>query len=265
MIEPRHLRPLRLGVFGGSFDPVHAGHVSVAERAQAAFELERIFWIPARRPPHKPDHELADDALRMAMAMIATVHEPSWEVLDVELEREGPSYTYDTLLALEDVAKRYTLPRKEGGLARRRRDLEMFLIIGSDNLPGLPGWRNAEDVLAIAQPIVVWRGDGDPEAMLEGLEGRLSEEALARVRRGFLEVPPNPHSATEIRAALARGEVPEGALEHEVLEFIAANGLYGWPADAELPPDPRPPRTPNIEFGPPTTFRERPDIKRRER
>lgn len=261
----RHLRPLRLGVFGGSFDPVHAGHVSVAERAQEAFDLERVFWIPARRPPHKPDHELAADGLRLAMTMIATVHDRSWEVLSLEMEREGPSYTYDTLLALEDVAKRYTLPRKDGGLARRKRDLELFLILGSDNLPGLPGWRNAEDVLSIAQPIVVWRGDGDPEDLLGAVAGRLSDRALERVRRGFLEVPPNPHSATEIRAALARGEVPEGALEYEVLELIAEHGLYGWPPDAELPPDPRPPRTPNIPYGPATTFRERPDIKRRER
>ena len=108
------------------------------------------------------------------------------------------------------------------------------MILGSDNLPGLPGWKNAEDVIAMAQPIVAWR-EGDPEEHLAALEGRLSDKAITRLRAGFLRLPPLPQSSTEIRASLARGDVPEDALEREVLEFIAEKGLYGWPADASLP------------------------------
>ena len=126
------------------------------------------------------------------------------------------------------------LPRKDGGIAKRRRELELFMIVGSDNLPGLPGWKNAEDVLALARPIVAWR-EGDPEVHLGALEGRVTGEALRRLREGFLRLPPLPQSSTEIRESLARGEVPEGALDRAVLEFIVEKGLYGWPAGMELP------------------------------
>ena len=225
----RRTDPLRAAVFGGSFDPIHVGHTGIAERATDAFRLERVLWIPARRPPHKPDRVLAEDHMRLAMALLATAHRPRWTVLDLELSRPGASYTYDTLLEIPEHLARYTSPRSEGGFADRRRELELFLIIGSDNLPGLPGWRNAEDVLRIARPIVVLR-DGDRDAHLAGVRGRVSSEALERIEAGFLELPPLPQSSTAIREALARGEMPEGALAPEVEDFIRAKGLYGFPA-----------------------------------
>lgn len=224
--------PLRCAVFGGSFDPIHEGHVEIARRAQEAFSLDRILWIPAAQPPHKLDRRLAEPHMRLAMTMIATASVPSWEVLAVELGREGPSYTYDTLLEVPEHVRHHLVPKKDGGIAARRRELELFLVLGSDNLPGLPGWKNAEDVVRIAQPIVAWRGaeDGEsPETMLRDLDGRMSEGAVARLRAGFLEIRPIPTSSTAIRAALGRGEVPIGALHDEVLEFIQEKGLYGWP------------------------------------
>lgn len=228
-VPARRTDPLRAAVFGGSFDPIHMGHTGVAERATDAFQLERVLWIPARRPPHKPDRTLADDHMRLAMALLATAHRPRWTVLDLELSRPGASYTYDTLLEIPEHLARYTTPRSQGGFAERRRELELFLILGSDNLPGLPGWKNAEDVLRIARPIVVLR-DGDRDAHLAAVRGRLSTETLERIEAGFLELPPLPQSSTAIREALARGEMPEGALSSEVQDFIRAKGLYGFPA-----------------------------------
>ena len=267
--DPRPRRPvpevLRLGVFGGSFDPVHMGHVELVRRAQAAFQLERVHWVPARRPPHKLDVELAPDIQRYAMTLIATVLEPSWEVLSIELGREGPSYTYDTLLELDDLAQPLLTPKKEGGRARRRRKLELFLILGSDNLPGLPKWKNADEILRMAQPIVVWRGGPSADEHIEGLRGALPSDALERIRQGFIEAPPLSFSSTEVRSALSRGEVPDGALDYEVLEFIVEKRLYGWPDAATIPPNPNPPG-PSI-FTVPEDPEARPDpgLKRRVR
>lgn len=228
-VPTRRTDPLRAAVFGGSFDPIHLGHTGIAERATDAFRLERVLWIPARRPPHKPDRILAEDHMRLAMTLLATAHRPRWTVLDLELSRPGQSYTYDTLLEIPEHLARYTSPRSEGGFAERRRELELFLIIGSDNLHGLPGWRNAEDVLRLARPIVVLR-EGTRDAHLADLRGRMSMDALERIEAGFLELPPLPQSSTVIREALARGEMPDGALAPEVEDFIRGKGLYGFPA-----------------------------------
>lgn len=218
----------RVAVFGGSFDPIHKGHIATAERAMEQFGLNRVLWVPAKRPPHKLDKELAPDHVRLAMTLLATMGHRGWQVLTLEFNREGPSYTYDTLLEAPEWIGRYLKSREDGGLAPRQRKLELYFIIGSDNLPGLPGWKNAEDVISMAQPIIAWR-HGDPDKLVAELEGRLSTEALARVARGFMRLPPLPHSSTAIRASLQRGHAPVGALNGEVLEYIQEHGLYGWP------------------------------------
>lgn len=248
------IEPLRAAIFGGSFDPVHEGHLEVARRAQEAFQLERVLFIPAAQPPHKQGRELAEPHLRLAATLIATALEPSWEVLAIELAREGLSYTYDTLLEVPEHLKFRLVTKKEGGIAKRKRDLELFLILGSDNLPGLPGWHKAEDVLALAQPIVVWRGDptdggATPESLVASLEGRLSPKAVERLRQGLITLPPFEMSSTDIRAALGQGILPENAMHPEVLEFLLEQGMYGWPEDAHNPfvPVPEPKDEEEIE------------------
>ena len=223
-----------MAVFGGSFDPLHVGHMAVAHRAMDVFSIERVLWIPAGRPPHKLDRELAPDAVRLAMTMLATIGTRGWDTWGGELDRDGPSYTYDTLLEIPDVVRPRLFPKSEGGTAKERRELELFLIIGSDNLPGLPSWRNAEDVVQLAQPIVAWR-DGEPDELLRSIDGRMSDGAIERIHAGFMRHPPVPFSSTEIRAALAKGEIPEGALHEELEEFIVEKGLYDWPRGASSP------------------------------
>lgn len=239
------IEPLRAAIFGGSFDPVHEGHLEVARRAQEAFQLERVLFIPAAQPPHKQGRELAEPHLRLAATMIATALEPSWEVLAIELARKGLSYTYDTLLEVPEHLRFRIVTKKEGGIAKRKRDLKLFLIIGSDNLPGLPSWHKVEDILAMAQPIVVWRGDPDdpnasPESAFRALEGKLSAKAMQRLELGLIGLPPFPMSSTEIRASIGAGVLPEEAMHPEVLEFLLEQGMYDWPEDVPNPFIPKP-------------------------
>jgi len=205
-------RARRLGLYGGSFDPVHAGHLHVARAAHAARALERVLFVPAARPPHKPGRELAPAEHRLAMLEIALAHEPAFALDARELSRPGPSYTIDTLRAIE---------AEQGG----PQAVELYLILGSDNLAGLAGWRALAELLRRAQPVVVPRA-GDPPGLPARLRRALGPELCERLERGFLSCAPVEVAACELRAALACGEDPGPALPPGVLEYVRAHGLY---------------------------------------
>lgn len=206
----------RVGLFGGSFDPIHAGHLHAARSAQAAFGLERVLFVPARRSPFKggPQAEPAPGADRLAMVELAIAGEPSWRASALELEREGPSYTLDSVRAL----------RAELG---REGPLELFLILGSDQLAGLPRWRGIEELLREARPIVVWR-EGEPEREIDALAGSLSEPALARLRAGLVREPPLVVSASELRAGGLWAQGATRLVPPAVLAYARERGLYGF-------------------------------------
>jgi nicotinate-nucleotide adenylyltransferase len=204
--------PRRLGLFGGSFDPVHLGHLHAARAAQEAFGLDRVVFVPAARPPHKPGRVLASGEDRMAMLERALAGQASWSVSDLELRRSGPSYTLDTV---RDLARAVGEPE----------EASLFMILGSDNLPGLPEWSRVEELLARVQPIVIFR-TGVEVSQLTELESRLSAAALERLRAGFLELPPLDASSTEIRENVRSGLEPGVQLSPEVREYIREKGLY---------------------------------------
>jgi nicotinate-nucleotide adenylyltransferase len=205
-----HVR--RLGAYGGTFDPVHAGHLHVAREAQRAFELDQVVFVPASRSPFKPEGATASPGDRLAMLEIALAGEPSWSISTLELERRGPSYTHETLVEL---------PVRVG----LRPGAQLFLLLGWDNLRGLERWHRARELLRLAQPVVVGRGDEDP-GLLAHLARELGPELYARLERGFVRGPTAPESATELRELLARGEDPGAALPPGVLEYIRARGIY---------------------------------------
>jgi len=208
----------RVGLYGGSFDPVHAGHLHVARLAQRSFALDQIVFVPAAAPPHKLERRLASGDDRVRMLELALADGPSWSIWRVELEREGPSYTVDTLRSA----------RAELGL---KADAELHLLIGWDNLRGFERWRAVTEVLELAQPIVVWRGAEDA-ATLARLRAALGESAYARIERGLLRAPPAPESSTAVRDALACGADVGDALPRGVLEYIRARGIYGGKSDS---------------------------------
>lgn len=209
----RAARERRIGIFGGSFDPVHAGHLHVARAAREAFGLERVLFVPAARPPHKPGVELAPGPARVAMLELTIAGESGFEVWGEELQRAGPSFTIDTVRRLQ------TLEGPGSGAL-------VYLLLGGDNLSGLADWREVDELLFRAQPVVVWRDERELEA-LAALRGRLAPALIARLERGLLRLPPVPVAASELRAALARGEDPGAALAPGVAEYIRAHGLYG--------------------------------------
>lgn len=203
---------MRVGVFGGSFDPVHAGHLHVARAAMRAFELNRIVFIPARESPHKPGAMFADGVDRTAMLELAVADEPRWLVATLELERPGPSYTVDTL---RELPEHLGLPA----------DCELFLILGGDNLTGLPDWKDVDEVLLRARPIVVVR-TGEERVELERIQERMGGAVAEELAAGLLELPPVPLAATDLRAALGRGELVDESLPPHVGEYIRARGIY---------------------------------------
>jgi len=202
-------RANRLGVLGGSFDPPHLGHLHAARRAREAFALDHVVFVPAARPPHKPGRVLAGERERLAMLALLLEGEPDTSVWDEELARRGPSYTVDTLRTL-----RALVPTPAA----------LFLILGEDNLPDFPRWRAAEEIVVLAQPIVVHRSGADPVA--DAAPVGLSSIARTRLALGRLACPPLDVSSSELREELARGaEAPE-RLPPKLLEYVRARGLY---------------------------------------
>lgn len=204
-------RAVRLGVLGGSFDPPHLGHLHAARRAREAFALDHVVFVPAARPPHKPERHLAGEEERLEMLALLLAGEPDVSVWGVELARSGPSYTVDTLRELRGL----------------RTGASLFLILGEDNLEGFPHWRAAEEIVALAQPIVVHRSGVDlsPELARSGL----SPLARTRLAMGRLACPPLDVSSTQIRAELADGADVSGNLPPRLLEYVRARSLYRRP------------------------------------
>lgn len=205
-------RAQRLGVLGGSFDPPHLGHLHAARRAREAFALEHVVFVPAARPPHKLGRALASERERLEMLALLLEGEADISVWGAELARRGPSYTVDTLRAL-----RALVPTPAA----------LFLILGADNLPDFPRWRAAEEILALAQPIVVHRSGAEPVA--EVASAGLSSIARTRLAIGRLACPALDVSSTEIRAEVVRGVAAQLRLPPRLQEYIRARGLYRKP------------------------------------
>ena len=144
---------MRLGIFGGTFDPIHLGHLILAEQCREACGLDRVWFVVTPSPPHKPGGRTAVEH-RLEMARVATAGHPAFEVSEIETRRPGPHYTVETLEAVR----------------RERPGDELFFLIGADSLADLPHWRDPEGVARLATVVVVNReGSGfdfsDPAAL----------------------------------------------------------------------------------------------------
>jgi nicotinate-nucleotide adenylyltransferase len=200
----------RTAVFGGSFNPIHYGHLLLADEVLDALALDRILFVPAAIPPHKSPAYLAPAADRYAMVELAVAGHPKFAVSDLELRRAGPSYTVDTLEALR-------IPREE-----------VFLIVGSETFLDLLTWREPRRIAQLARIVVVPRVGSafDPESDAARKVGRgIGLEAIGE-KPLIVHATSLPISASDLRRRVREGRSVAYRLPESVAAYIQAKRLY---------------------------------------
>ncbi len=196
----------RTGVLGGTFDPVHIGHLVLAEHAREQLELDTVLFMPAGHPWRKTGRDVTTAGHRVAMVRLAVQGNPWFDVSALEADRAGPSYTADTLEELH----------------RQTPGADLFLILGEDALADLPNWRWPERILETATIAVAARvteppAGGDAAAALPGGKAR-----IVHIQMPLIEI-----SATDIRQRVAQGRSIRYLVPRPVEEYIREHGLYG--------------------------------------
>ncbi len=198
---------MKLGLYGGTFDPVHFGHLLLAERCREALELDEVRFIPAGDPPHKNRSNLTPGTSRAEMLEFATAGQPQLTVDRRELTRSGPSYTFETLAELH----------------REVPDAELFFLMGADSLADLPQWREPHRIAEFATIVAVNRGDR-PLPERASLELSLGEAIASRVV--FVAMPGIDLSSTELRDRAATGKSVRFTMPAAVEAYIHDKMLY---------------------------------------
>ncbi len=214
--------PGRTGVLGGTFDPVHEGHIAAAEAARRALALDQVLFVPSHRPPHRAAQPRASAFHRFAMVSLATERHPRFLASDIELERTGPSYTADTLRRLH-----------EAGYGAS----QLFFILGTDAFAEIATWRDYPAVLDLAHFVVVARPGQAVGLMKEhvpdlvarmrpAVEGARDEVAGPPCAIFLVNAATPDVSSTEIRERAARGALLAGLVAPGVERHIGRHRLY---------------------------------------
>ena len=195
----------RVGIFGGTFDPIHFGHLHIANGLREKLDLDQIIWVVAGRPPHKRGQIVSEDDDRIAMVRLALGTETGDTVSRIEVDRPGPSYTVDTLESLH----------AELGPA------QYYFLMGEDSLRDFPSWRNPERILELANLGVVGRPGIDTDLAnltrkLPALAGKVHIASLHEL----------PYSSSEIRQRVADGMSIDDLTVEPVVDYIRDHGLY---------------------------------------
>ncbi len=204
-IDKRMTNENRIGIMGGTFDPLHMAHLVAAEEARAAFGLDRVIFMPAGEPPHKADHPTSEAEHRYAMALLGTAENPYFEVSRLEIERPGPSYSVDTIRALR------------GAMGS---EVEIYFIAGSDEILDIESWYEAESLPRLARFVAVPRPGFD----LSELERLLPAQFMSSIE--VLSMREINVSATEIRRRVATGKSIRYLVPGSVEAYIRKHGLY---------------------------------------
>lgn len=200
---------MRLGLFGGTFDPVHYGHLLLAECCREQCKLDSVWFVPAATPPHKQARELSAAARRIEMLELAIGGHEQFAVSRLEVERGGVSYTVDTLRELR----------------RAEPQRELFFLMGADSLADLPTWREPAAICELALPVVV-RRPSSAQTDFSVLAPLVSPARLEEIRRHEVEMPPIGLSSSEIRRRVAAGLSIRYQTPRAVEKYIEAQGLY---------------------------------------
>ncbi|TYP57586.1 nicotinate-nucleotide adenylyltransferase [Thermosediminibacter litoriperuensis] len=198
----------RVGIMGGTFDPIHFGHLITAEEARINFKLDRVVFVPAGNPPHKKDYKVSDVEHRYLMTALATNSNPHFEVSRIEIERSGYTYTVDTLRQFADIYGR---------------DTSLFFISGADAVLDILTWKDVKDVLSYCNFIAATR----PGYPVDRLKKKLAEiKELYGKDVYLLEVTAMAISSTEIRRRIREGLSIKYLIPESVEAYIIKNGLY---------------------------------------
>jgi len=200
---------MRLGVYGGSFDPIHLGHLLLAESCREAAGLEEIWFIPAAQSPHKQGRAITAARHRLEMVRLALEDRRDFIPCSHEIDRGGVSYTVDTL--------EWIHARTPGA--------ELFLLLGADSLVDLPRWRSPHRICELALPLVVGRPGVRPPDF-QTLASVMPPSRVEAARTAFVEMPLVSFSSSDLRQRVARGQSIRYQTPASVAAYIEANGLY---------------------------------------
>jgi nicotinate-nucleotide adenylyltransferase len=217
---------MKLGVLGGTFDPIHNGHVAAAEAAQHTLALDAISLIPSHIPPHRHDPVGATAEQRYEMAQLAAAEHPGWSASRLEIDREGPSYTYDTLLELRDGPALSERRVAQGAILRESKGTQIFFITGADAFAEIATWSRYPAVLDLANFVVVSR----PGITLDSLRARVpsafGDRPSTSTRVILVEAHTPDISSTDIRRRVRAGHSLAGFVPDPVARYIAEHRLY---------------------------------------
>lgn len=208
----------RILIYGGTFDPPHLAHTKLPPLVCDQLDCDRILYVPARLNPLKRDDPPADNAHRLAMLTIALADVPNAEICTLELERDGPSYTIDTLKQLRD---------------RYGPGVKFVLMIGADQALEFHQWKSWQQILELAEPAVVLRQPWDEQSFAAELRQRYGEEEARQWLSRVVRTPMIEVSSTDVRRALAARGRLDGKVGAEVHDYIERHGLYMQNAAAE--------------------------------
>ncbi len=196
----------RVGIFGGTFDPIHMGHLIVAETIMDEFHLDKVVFIPAAVPPHKLDKQISPAKHRYMMTMLATCSNPRFQVSDMEMRRQGPSYSRDTLAQL---------------IEEHGRDTEFYFIVGADSVENLHTWNRIDELLTMCHFIGASRPGCMPD--MEKIAQRFGPLAE---KIHCLETPELEISSTEIRHRVGQKRTIRYIVPETVEQYIYKEKLY---------------------------------------
>ena len=200
---------MRLGIFGGSFDPVHYGHLLLAEICREARELDEVWFVPAAVAPHKQGNFATAVDDRIAMLQLAIGGHSSLKVSRIEADRGGVSFTAETLRQVRD----------------EQPEADIELLMGADTLADLPNWRDPQVICELATPVVVGRPDSPP-VDYTCLADLVDADRLESFQEAKVEIPQIDLSSSEIRRRIASGQSIRYQTPRAVEQYIRAQGLY---------------------------------------
>ncbi|MDF2944674.1 MAG: hypothetical protein K0S01_3532 [Herbinix sp.] len=197
----------KVGIMGGTFNPIHFGHLFLAENAYEQLGLDQVLFMPSKNPPHKAKPELISDQQRVDMISLAIMNNPHFSISNIELEREGWTYTADTL----------TLLRKENS------DIEYYFIVGSDSLFMMQHWKDPQIVFQLCTVVAASRDNVEMER-LQQKASYLKDEFNAKIL--LIEMPTIQIASAVIRERVAENKTVRYYLPDDVTDYITKNQLY---------------------------------------